>query len=302
MHLGIDLFWHGLPQSQLDLQQARPEYFTWDVVVEADGLQWFSLTPGPLLDKAMHARYLAIRIYLEDGINVIADDLIWKRDWLVDFLRIFEGYEVWLVGIHVSDEEGARREAERYNGIAWDQPRQRPGRPCRCRVRLRAGQHRHPCPGAGARAPREVPDLSPPRGVRPAPQALSFLSSDPQAAHWVSKLVRRKSAFGPAGGRSGPRRLQHTAQNPRYAGISNSASDQNGCCAGQLTLRRAREGELPASRRCSESSGLPAPRIPAALSEIGPYPESGEPWSTSTYPLCFVPSATARLCNTRSPG
>lgn len=92
---------------------------------------------------------------------------------------------------------------------------------------------------------------------------------------------------------SAPRRLQHIAQNPRYAGISNSASDQNGCCAGQLTLRRAREGEFPASRRY-ESSAIPAPRIPAALSEIGPYPESGEPWSTSTYPLCSVPSGTAK--------
>jgi chloramphenicol 3-O phosphotransferase len=98
------------------MQQVRPEYHTWEVVVE-DGREWFGLTPGPLLEKAMHARYLAIRVYLDEGINVIADDMIWTRDWLVDFLRIFEGYEVWLVGVHVSDEEGARREADRYSGI-----------------------------------------------------------------------------------------------------------------------------------------------------------------------------------------
>ena len=36
----------------------------------------------------------------------------------MDFLRTFEGYEVWLVGIHVSDEEGARRETERGDRIA----------------------------------------------------------------------------------------------------------------------------------------------------------------------------------------
>ena len=111
MHLGIDMFWFAIPPSQTDMQQVRPEYHTWDAVVEDDGLQWLSLTPGPLLNKAMHTRYRAIRVYLEEGINVIADDLIWTRDWLVDFLRIFEGYEVWLVGVHVSDEEGARREA-----------------------------------------------------------------------------------------------------------------------------------------------------------------------------------------------
>jgi chloramphenicol 3-O phosphotransferase len=118
MHLGIDTFWYAIPQSQLDMQRVRPEYHTWDVVVEDDGLEWFSLTPGPLLEKAMHARYLAIRVYLDEGINVIADDLIWTRDWLIDFLRIYQGYQVWLVGVHVSDEEGARREVQRGNRIA----------------------------------------------------------------------------------------------------------------------------------------------------------------------------------------
>lgn len=118
MHLGIDAFWGALPLSQLDLQQVRPEYYTWDVTVDADGLEWLSVTPGPLLEKAMHARYLAIRVVLDEGINVISDDLIWTRDWLVDFLSIFDGYEVWLVGLHVSDEEGARREGERTGRIA----------------------------------------------------------------------------------------------------------------------------------------------------------------------------------------
>jgi chloramphenicol 3-O phosphotransferase len=118
MHLGIDAFWGALPHSQLDLQQVRPEYYTWDVTVDADGLEWLNVTPGPLLEKAMHARYLAIRVFLDEGINVISDDLIWTRDWLVDFLSTFDGYEVWLVGLHVSDEEGARRESNRTGRIA----------------------------------------------------------------------------------------------------------------------------------------------------------------------------------------
>ena len=96
----------------------RPEYYTSEVTVDANGLEWLSVTPGPLLEKAMHARYLAIKVYLDEGMNVISDDLIWTRGWLVDLLRIFEGYEVWLVGIHVSDEEGGRRENERVGRIA----------------------------------------------------------------------------------------------------------------------------------------------------------------------------------------
>ncbi len=118
MLLGIDLFWCALPPAQLDLERVRPEYYTWGSEVEADGREWFTVYPGTVLDKAMHARYGAIRAYLEDGINVIADDVIWKREWLVDALRIFEGFKVWLVGVHVSDAEGARREAERGDRYA----------------------------------------------------------------------------------------------------------------------------------------------------------------------------------------
>lgn len=66
----------------------------------------------------MHARYLAIKAFLDEGLNVIADDLIWTREWLVDLLTIFRGYQVWLVGVHVSDEEGARREGPRDHRIA----------------------------------------------------------------------------------------------------------------------------------------------------------------------------------------
>lgn len=113
MHIGIDVFWLALPPGQLDLERVRPEYYTWDSVVEADGREWFTVHPGPLLDKAMHARYRAIRAFLDDGMNVIADDVMWKREWLVDALRIFEGCRVWLVGVNVSDEEGASREAKR---------------------------------------------------------------------------------------------------------------------------------------------------------------------------------------------
>ncbi|MFV3492666.1 phosphotransferase-like protein [Mycobacterium tuberculosis] len=96
-----------------DLARVRPEYYTWDSAVEADGLEWFTVHPGPILDLAMHSRYRAIRAYLDNGMNVIADDVIWTREWLVDALRVFEGCRVWMVGVHVSDEEGARRELER---------------------------------------------------------------------------------------------------------------------------------------------------------------------------------------------
>jgi chloramphenicol 3-O phosphotransferase len=121
MHLGIDVFWLALPPKQLDLARVRPDYYSWDSVVEADGLDWFTVHPGPILDRAMHARYHAIRAYLDNGMNVVADDVIWTRKWLVDALRVFDGCQVWMVGVRVSDAEGARREAERGDRYAgWN--------------------------------------------------------------------------------------------------------------------------------------------------------------------------------------
>lgn len=46
MHLGIDVFWLALPPEQLDLARVRPEYYSWDSVVEDDGLPWFTVHPG----------------------------------------------------------------------------------------------------------------------------------------------------------------------------------------------------------------------------------------------------------------
>jgi chloramphenicol 3-O phosphotransferase len=113
MLLGIDLFWGAPPPDQLNLHHVRPEYYTWDSVIEEDGLEYFTIRPGAYLDQAMRARYLAIRAYLDQGMNVIADDVMWKRAWLLDALEIFDGYPVWFVGVRVSDEEGARREIQR---------------------------------------------------------------------------------------------------------------------------------------------------------------------------------------------
>ncbi|BBA87664.1 hypothetical protein MPSD_20970 [Mycobacterium pseudoshottsii JCM 15466] len=175
MHLGIDVFWKALPPKQHDLARVWPQYYTWESVVEADGLDWFTVHPGPILDQAMHARYHAIRAYLDNGMNVVADDVIWKREWLIDTLQIFEGAQVWMVGVHVSDEEGARREEERGDRYAgWNRGSARC--PPRCRVRLRTRYHREPGSGAGARTLRVLPGLPATHGFRPIAQALPALS------------------------------------------------------------------------------------------------------------------------------
>jgi chloramphenicol 3-O phosphotransferase len=118
--LGIDLFWFSLPPKQLDLHCVEPEFYSWKVEREKD-LDYFTIIPGPILDSAMYARYHAIAAYLDRGLNVIADDVIWKKEWLLDMLRVLKPFEVTFIGVHVSDGEGARREEARGNRFAgWN--------------------------------------------------------------------------------------------------------------------------------------------------------------------------------------
>lgn len=118
--LGIDAFWFSLPPQQLDLDRVEPDYYSWETTVE-NGLEYFRITPGPILDRAMLGRYLAIEQFLKLGFNVVADDVIWKREWLLEALRIFAPYRVFMVGVFVSDEEGARREMQRGDRHpGWD--------------------------------------------------------------------------------------------------------------------------------------------------------------------------------------
>lgn len=112
IHLGIDHFWCSLPPSQLDLHQVDPSYYRWRVSREK-GLDYFEIIPGKILNLAMAARYPAIRSYLDVGFHVVADEVLWRREWLIDALKALEDYRVYLIGVHVSDEEGARRESMR---------------------------------------------------------------------------------------------------------------------------------------------------------------------------------------------
>lgn len=107
--LGIDIFWMSLPPRQLDLDAVEPEFYSWHLEAR-DGKKHFVIEPGPILDRLIYARYRATAAYLDAGLNVLADEVLWKREWLEDALRVFAPYQVTFIGVHVSDTEGARRE------------------------------------------------------------------------------------------------------------------------------------------------------------------------------------------------
>lgn len=111
--LGIDMFWFSMPQKEIDLERVTPQYYRWCQETSPEGLDYFRILPERLLNESMLARYKAITAYLDRGLNVIADEVLWSRDWLLESLRVFKSYTAYYVGIHCSDEELRRREIQR---------------------------------------------------------------------------------------------------------------------------------------------------------------------------------------------
>ena len=92
--------------SSVGKTRVEAEFYTTETY-EDNGLPYFIVHPGPLLDEVMYARYRAIKAYLDHGLNVISDDVLWKREWLEDAVRLLADYHVVFVGARISDAEGA---------------------------------------------------------------------------------------------------------------------------------------------------------------------------------------------------
>jgi len=119
--LGIDAFYRAIPPSQKNHDRVDPLWYSTQNRIE-DGHEYFRLIPGPILDLVMLGRYRAVAQLLELGLNVISDEVIWKREWLVNALRTFETYRVFFVGVFVSDNEAERRHLARGRlGSSWYQ-------------------------------------------------------------------------------------------------------------------------------------------------------------------------------------
>ena len=106
---GIDMFWFSLPPKELDLDRVDPEFYSHMSDIY-DGKEEFRIVPGPLLDKLMLGRYKAVSVYLRQGFNIIADEVIWKRSWLEEAIKDLIDFDAYFINVHCSDAIGAERE------------------------------------------------------------------------------------------------------------------------------------------------------------------------------------------------
>lgn len=65
------------------------------------------------MDRAIFGGYLAIKAYLNMGMNIVSDQIFWTENWFQHCLTALHDEHVFFVGMHVSDEEGLRRENQR---------------------------------------------------------------------------------------------------------------------------------------------------------------------------------------------
>jgi chloramphenicol 3-O phosphotransferase len=113
--LGLDVYSQATPPKQNNMKTIEPGYFTAEKYMK-DGLPYFHITTGPLLDQVICTSYLSIAVFLDKGINIISDQLFWSPAWFKAALDAFIPFKVFFVGMFVSDEEGARRENKRGAG------------------------------------------------------------------------------------------------------------------------------------------------------------------------------------------
>lgn len=112
MYMGIDTFWCAMPPKQVNLHTTEPNYMTYRSF-EENGKPYFQIIPGEELDRAMYGSYLAIKAFLDFGMNVISDQIFEKPEWFHQCLQTLHEEDVFFVGMHVSDEEASRREDQR---------------------------------------------------------------------------------------------------------------------------------------------------------------------------------------------
>jgi len=98
--LGLDYFSKITPSKQAkplpkELQQSDSDYI--------------NISTAPLFNDVIYTSFKAISAYLDEGNNVISDQLFGVQEWFQDALHIFHPYHVFFVGLHFPAAEHTKR-------------------------------------------------------------------------------------------------------------------------------------------------------------------------------------------------
>ena len=115
-HIALDQFRDGLPISVrgLNAPAQTPGASGLNVVpVEKDGEWVTDIQFGVHGERVLKGMRRSIAAFSELGVNVIVDDLLFKRDYLDDYVSILNPDKVWFVGVKCDLDVVNQRESLR---------------------------------------------------------------------------------------------------------------------------------------------------------------------------------------------
>ena len=101
-HVALDQFRDGLPDKfrGLNAPDGTTGALGLNVIPDLkNGQSYTRIHFGDAGRMILRGMRRAMRALVDEGVNIIIDDIILEPDFLTDYLRVFEGCEVWFVGV-----------------------------------------------------------------------------------------------------------------------------------------------------------------------------------------------------------
>ena len=124
-HVALDQFRDGLPDKYRGLNAPADTTgaLGLNVIPDArDGQPFTRIHFGEDGQKLLRGMRRAMRALVDEGVNIIIDDIILEPGFLTDYLNAFDGCEVWFIGVRcdlaiIEEREQAR--LGRFPGTAF---------------------------------------------------------------------------------------------------------------------------------------------------------------------------------------
>ena len=115
-HIALDQFRDGMPGKfrGLNSPPGTPGELGLNVVpVEKDGERVTEIRFGEHGEQILRGMRRAIAAFAREGNNVIIDDILFKKEYLLDYAAVLDGLEAWLIGVRCSLAVVNERETKR---------------------------------------------------------------------------------------------------------------------------------------------------------------------------------------------
>ena len=116
LRVGVDQFLGMMPNQYFGTDPSEnnvaSQGFYWVTHGEKSD-KWYEIKAGPEGLKLIKGLHRSIACLCSIGNNIIIDDVLLSQEWLVDYLKVLEGYSVWFVGVFCPIDVIEQRERDR---------------------------------------------------------------------------------------------------------------------------------------------------------------------------------------------